>query len=335
MRNGKQWLMAGVVALSGSMVYADDVAAAPAEAPAAAPVAAAGELSFNGYIDMSYSTIDPEEGQSTDTFGLDRYELQSVYDTKMGLVGRAHIFGSANEDESEDVDLEQANVTYTKDAVSLVAGKYWSKLGYEASDAPNLYQWSVSETLVYPGAMNGAGLTYAAGMVSIYGAALANVWDGSDKDADALGYEAQLKLTPVTGLTLQAGYATDSTDSWTDEMGMWYEEYDQTLVNLWAEYKAGVLTLAAEWNDVSDWGAADVDGDGYLVMANVAMCSKSALTLRHSALDVEGVKDSSEFTVAPSYKVTGNWLAVAEYKTVEDDINGDWDSYALESIFTF
>lgn len=335
---GKQWLVAAVLAMSGTMVYADDVPAAAA--PAAAPVAL--PISFSGYFDMSWNTIDPQDGQSTDHYGLDRFELRTKADFADGLVGEAHAFGTANEDDSEDVDLEQANITYTcpKTGASLIAGKYISRLGYEAYHSPDLDQYSYSETLVYPGAVNGAGLKYGNDMFSIYGAALAGVWDSTDTDADEMGYEAQLKLMPAPGLTLQAGYATENTASWVDDSGMWYDEYDQSLVNLWAEYKVGVLKFAAEWNDVSDWGAPDVDGDGYLASVKWTMCSRAALLLRTSALDVEDaggakVADSSEFTVSPSVTVTKNWLAVAEYKTVQDDVNGDWDSYALESIVTF
>ena len=286
------------------------------------------KLTFSGYLDASAVFQDTKGGDSTETLAVDTLELRVNYDFMDGLKGEAHVSGGSD----EDFDLEQAHFVYSlSDEVSVIGGKYLSALGWEAFHAPDLYQFSTSATLVYPGMMNGVGATYKNDSFSLYGAALAGVWDSKDTDLKERGFETQFKTSPIEGLTIQLGYAQEGYGSTNGVAG-----YDQALVNLWASYSVNGLTLAAEWNEVSDWNANGVDGDGYLLMANYKITEKLGITLRRSALDVDGMTDLTKHTIAPSYAVTDNWTLIAELNTVEDDVvDSEVDTFALESIIVF
>ena len=290
------------------------------------PGSAHGDVTFGGYLDIVVDSVDTEGMDKAESGGVATYELRAMTDLGEGLTGSAHIAG----DGENDIWLEQANVSYQiNDNLSLIAGKYLSALGWEAFHAPDLYQISTSATLVYPGMMNGAGLTHSDDGWSLYGAVLAGVWNSDDTNLDEIGYEAQLKLMPAEGMTVQIGYAREGMAATTNAAS-----FDQALLNVWVSYQLGSVLLAGEFNDVTDWGAQGTDGDGYLVMANIPLGEKLSVTLRYSALDV-GSTDVAKYTISPSYTVTENWIVRAEFNSTDAETDSDTDVVALESILTF
>jgi len=307
---------------------------------AAAMNSSALDVDVSGYLDMSVLSTDTDGMPSDDSAGIDTLELCFKTEVADGVGVEAHVAGGSD----EDFDLEQAHMTYAvNDNVSLIAGKYLSALGWEAFHAPDLFQYSTSATLVYPGMMNGAGAKYAGEGFEVYGSALAGVWDSTDTDTEDMGFEGNIRLTAIQNLTVFVGFATEEVGAVeaTAEMPA-MGEYDPTLVNVWASYKVGDnITLAAEFNDVSDWGGSDNDGEGWLAMINVGLTETIALTLRTSALDVEdaagaSVTDVEKWTIAPSLAVTENLSLIAEYSSSKDNVSGaDTDQVALEAIVTF
>ncbi len=295
----------------------------------------AGKVNISGYLDMSISSVDADDGTDSDSAGLDRAEVRfkSQLDDKVSI--EAHVAGGAD----EDYDLEQAHVVYqATDNVSVIAGKYLSALGFEAFHAPDLYQYTISAALVYPSFFNGVGVKYKGEGFEVYGSAASGIWDTTDTNTDEMGYEANVRFTAVENLTVFLGIASGKTgDTPADD-------FDQTLVNFWASYAAGGLTVAAEYNDLSDWGAKGVDGESWLVMGNYAFTDDFSMTVRTSAIEVDagggtnalGCYDCSKWTIAGLYSLTSNVSLVAEYNMLSDDaMDNDIDTIGLEMIVTF
>ncbi|WDE09609.1 porin [Thalassomonas haliotis] len=284
-------------------------------------------ISFSGYLDASFVSEDVDDN-TKDDFTLDALELRFLYQGKDNLSVVAHVRGSSD----EDFELEQAHLNYQVNKnLNIVAGKFLSIQGWEAFHAPDLYQFSTSATLVYPGMMNGASVTYSNDDFTLHGAIVASAWDSKDTETDDNAYDFAVKVKSIPDVTIHLGYTTEE-----------IANYDQALTNLWASYSKNGLTLAAEYNHLEDWGGKDYEGDGWLVMANYEFTSKIGLTLRTSALEVENeadfeITDIEKWTISPSYKVSDDLLLVFEYSETENNLlsNGDKDLFAIEAIVTF
>jgi len=289
-------------------------------------------VEVSGYLDMSASITD-DGTDTTSSAGLDTAELRFKSMLADDVYVEAHVAGHGDSaPDGTTIDLEQAFVTYSGITnLTIIGGKFLSSLGWEAYHAPDLFQYSTSATLVYPGMENGVGVQYAFDdVVSVYVAALSSAWDSDDKDPEDGAFEGNVKFTGIEDFTLFVGGATEK-----------YTGYDQMLGNIWASYALGDLLLAAEANILSDWGADGNEGFGWLLMANYGFTDKLGLTLRTSALNVEDatgadITDDQKFTIAPSYALTDNLSFVFEYNRLMDQLNDiDYDTVAFETIVTF
>lgn len=304
-----------------------------------APIFEVKGVEISGYLDMSVVGTSSDSGDDELSAGLDAAEFRFKSELADGVAIEAHVVGygdrsvsdgNATTDDGVSVDLEQAFVSYTAISnITIIGGKWLSSLGWEAYHAPDLYQYSTSATLVYPGMMNGVGAAYSTDMFTVFAAALSGIWDSDDKDPENGGFEGHVRFTGIEDFTLFVGGATEE-----------YVDYDQTLGNIWASYVIGDLLIAGEVNLLDDWGAAGNEGFGWLAMLNYGITDKLAITLRTSALTVENdagadITDDQKFTIAPSYALTDNLSFVLEFNTLED-LNGDTtDTYAFETIVTF
>ncbi|WP_372794334.1 outer membrane beta-barrel protein [Pontiella sp.] len=288
-------------------------------------------VEVSGYLDMSISSTKSDAGTDT-SYGLDTAEIRFKSELADDVYIEAHIAGSGGTNSlMNSVELEQAFMTYTGVSnLTIIGGKFLSSLGWEAYHAPDLFQYSTSATLVYPGMQNGAAAKYTFDSFSVYAAALAGVWDNYDKDGRRGGVEGHIRFTGVEDLTIFVGGARES-----------YGAYQQSLINVWGSYSIDNLLLAAEFNSVLDWGADGTDGFGWLFMANYTFTDQLGLTLRTSGLMVEDdagadVNDDIKFTIAPSYALTDNMSFVLEYNILEDGVADDTiQTAAFETIVTF
>ncbi len=279
------------------------------------------EVEFSGFVDMSVFSDDGDASMS-----LDQFELDVSTDLGEGISMRADVNALGPTD---PVELEQAFITYdTGEGLALTVGKFLSCTGFEAAEPTGMYQYSYSATLVYGGYQNGIAASYGSDMFGLYGAVVSSVWDGAETDFSGdgsdVGFEAQVALMPVEGVTAKAALA---------------REDEQTLINVWGMLATGPLTVAAEVNSMSDWGGYE-SGLGYLGMVNYGLSDQVGVTARYSAIawtPIGGGEDdeTSEITIAPSYAISDNWGLVAEVKMLTV---GDADAVtqiALESLLTF
>ena len=279
------------------------------------------EVEFSGFVDMSVFSDDGDASMS-----LDQFELDASTDLGGGISMRADVNALGP---TAPVELEQAFITYdTGEGLALTVGKFLSCTGFEAAEPTGMYQYSYSATLVYGGYQNGVAASYGTDMFGLYGAIVSSVWDGAETDVSGdesdVGFEAQVSLMPVAGITAKAALA---------------KEDEQTLINVWGLLETGPLSIAAEVNSMSDWGEYE-SGVGYLGMVNYGLSDQVGVTARYSAIawtPIGGGEDdeTSEITIAPSYAVSDNWSLIGEVKMLTE---GDADAVtqiALESLLTF
>ncbi len=318
--------------------------ATAAALPAHADIELGEGLSVTGFVDMSFVYVDEDDASSTQDFQIDQVETDFLYAGKDGISAQVDIQYSQDQ-EGDSTFVEQAFIK--KDfgnGFSVTGGRFLSYSGWETAEPTGLYQYSPTgyAGAFYGGYQQGVSGYYDTDAVDVMFSVVNNAFDPNDSDNRKLAMEAGIALAPAEGVTAKAFYISD-------------DEVD--LINLWASYETGGLTLALEYN-IGDYGDAGVDlgvngldlgveafaeeADGYLLMANYAW-DKFGVTVRYhdwTADDAAGdtAYENSAITLAPSYTVSDNLLLVAEIRldeTGDGSDSVDKTTFALEALFTF
>jgi len=289
-------------------------------------------LSINGFIDGSYSL---QEGASSDTQSLGVDEVEVNFNLNVGGVSGLVAVDATGTD---DLGIEQAHFTYNvNDSLSVTFGKYGSALGFEGEDPAGLYTYSraYSDTNgsfnlanVDAAAVHGLTVAYSADTFSI--AASFEEAAGTDLETNDLNMELAVSYTGFAGLTIGGGYFFDNSDA---------NETD--VLNLHVSRQIGKLLLAAEYTETSSSyndGTADLDLDGYLLLADYDVNEKLGVAVRLSnheqANGTTKSADYEKFTIAPNYAITESLGAIIEYSDI-DDAGTDSELYAIELTYTF
>ncbi|GLR71656.1 outer membrane beta-barrel protein [Agaribacter marinus] len=298
------------------------------------------KFTVGGFVDMSWTYADIDGGSSEQSAGIDQVEFNIGYQFDDKLSATVDIEYQDN-GTGEEVDLEQAFVSYAvSDQFSIKAGRFLSYTGWETEEPTGLFQYSGTGYAAYfyggyqqgvSGIYSGDGFAVALSVVNDLGDL-----EGEARDSEQPGFETMLAIMPTEEITIKGFYSTDSLDGTSE---------DTTLVNLWASYSTGALTLAAEYNTSENapayvFGGAGIDAEasGYLLMGNYAFDS-FGLTLRYHDWEIETAtgatyEDASGFTISPSITVSDNLLMVFEYRL--DEVNDvDSDFIAVEALITF
>jgi hypothetical protein len=300
-------------------------------------------LSTSGFLDMSVSGYAPDSGDATLGASFDQFELDFMY--KFGNVSAradvnatpaawnpgAPMADTSKAGTSSAVYLEQGFVNYAMGAGGITVGRFLSSSGYEAAEPTGMFQYSYSKTLVYGYYQNGLALNYGTNMFALYGAVVSDLWNPQEFElANSPGFEGQVSLMPVEGVTAKVAYLYQIYDNPDDE--------SQSLLNAWVQYAKNALTVAGEFNLLTDWAIAgtpvtDASGMGWLALVNYKFTDKIATTVRYSGIKFEDADDpDTEVTLSPSYAVSPNWLVLAE---VKQEIDVKKTNYAVESTFSF
>jgi hypothetical protein len=297
-------------------------------------------LSITGFVDMSANGKDSGDVDPTLNANVDQYEMDFMY--KYGFFSaRADV--NVETWKSNSATLEQAYATAALlPSLSLSTGRFLSSMGFEAAEPTGLYQYSVSKTTagIYGGYQNGINLAYNGGKFGVYGAVVSDLWSSAETEImKSPGFEGQVSLMPVEGLTAKAAVLWQMYDKKaTATLG----DDGQGLVNVWAQWAKGPLTAAAEYNQLLSWKAdsahKDQMGMGWLAMVNYKFTDKFATTLRYSALAIDDDNSAtddmgSEVTISPSFAISPNWLALAEYRIEFGNV--EQQLYAVETTFSF
>lgn len=286
-------------------------------------------FSVTGFLDMSstYLDIDTVPGTIRST-GIDQFETDFLFKGTNGVSAEVDIeYGesSAGGPGEDDTFVEQAFVTKAfTDKFSMKMGRFLSYTGWETEEPTGLFQYSGVGYAPYFYGYYQQGLSayYDGGTVDFMASVVDSAFDPLDRDTDP-DVEIGMAISPGEGNFTAKLFFTEA------------DEDDVT--NLWASYKFGKVTLAAEYV-ARDYGTGD-EGDGYLLMANFAT-GNFGFTARYGDYgfkDPAGVStfDTDSFTLSPSYKVGDNLLLVGEYRMDSVDGGLDSDTLAIEALFMF
>lgn len=313
-------------------------------------------LSFEGFVDMSYSHVDSELGplgKSDNSFAVDQVEISWLFDFDpvTAQIDFTHL-GSDNDRVNRvpfdgNSGVEQAFATYhMENGGAITAGLYASMLGFEAFEPTGLYQYSfaydlhnagfgavdVSNVSILPGYSQGVKYTYEADN-SFFGISLQDSVFGTDNDrfggsgASSFGIEAAYALTMDNGVSWFLGGAFEDSDA---------TEGDSYVINTYVTFETGAWLFAAELNYGESEAGVFALGDNFdseleeevlsfLLMANFAYSDVASVTGRISYADHEhdaGVEaDFVKFTLAHGYAFTDNLFLVNEISYVDGDID--------------
>jgi len=271
-------------------------------------------IEFGGFVDWAYQSQDAADGSDADSFDATQVELNLDFaDGPFSISVDYDIYSTdgdndhADEEDQSGADLEEAIITYDfGNGFSMTAGKMLTYMGFEAYDAPNMYQYSyaydMSSSLddenktvysvggqqIYDAYDDGISLDFGNDMFSF------GVFASAETNG---GFEYALAFTGIDNLTVKYILA-----DWDD-----YEKY-----TFWASYEMDKLLLAFEIAEADYTDDSKDDVDGFLIMGNYAISDPLALTVRYSETTV-GLGEFEKFTISPSYVFTDSVAGLIEY----------------------
>jgi hypothetical protein len=314
-------------------------------------------LSFEGFVDMSYSHTDQEVGAgeaNNNTYGLDQVEISWLFDFDpvTAQIDVQHLDGQGT---STGATVEQAFATYHfSDGSSFTAGRFASMLGFEAFEPTGLYQYSfaylVAEDLASPFATDGGilpgydqGIKYTyEGDSTFFGISLVDGTDVGRLGGPTLGGDSGYSIEIAGALNYDNGISWFGGARYNEGDNNTYD--DQFILNSYVTFETGAWIFAAELvYGETDFGApADEETLTALLMANFAYSDAASVTGRLSFLDTDfGAADESfvKYTLAHGYAFTDNLFLVNEISYVDGETVGNADvktlTMAAELIFSF
>jgi len=316
-------------------------------------------LSFEGFVDMSYTHTDQKVGAaetSSNGYNIDQVEISWLFDFDpvTAQIDLAHE-GSDNTNTGYS-SVEQAFATYHMNNGSAVtAGRFASMLGFEAFEPTGLYQYSFAyrdfEDLGSPFAKISEGVLplYDQGVkytyetdTTFFGISLVDSTDigrVGGSDGSDFGVEVAGAIDFENGFSWFAGGRYNEGD----QGGVVIFD-DQYILNTYVTFETGAWLFAAElaYAESSFDAGADLEVLQGLLMANFAYSDVASVTGRVSFVDGEqgnADEDFMKYTVAHGYAFTDNLFLVNEISYVDGESIAGADveilTFAAEIIFSF
>ena len=324
-------------------------------------------LSFEGFVDSSYSHTDAEAGsvnESDNSFQVDQVEISWLFD--FDAVTAQIDLEYEDGDNGEEDGVEQAFVNYALGNGDVVtAGRYASMLGFEAYEPTGLYQYSTAYDIAgFDGALASEynqGVKYTrTSDTTFFGISVQDEAFGDNGDEDGFGNNDadpdRLGGDGDSSYAVEVAGSMDLGNGFTVFAGAAFEDADlgdNQLINAYVTYETGAWLFAAEINvaDYSDYdaGTEDLEVTSGLLMANYAYSDVASVTARISAIDAElGTDDVdiTKYTLAHNYALSDNLLLVTEISYADGDLDltddgnsnsfdGDATTVAVELLFSF
>ena len=310
----------------------------------AAGIDLANRVKLRGFVDFKYENLQNEKNvANNDEAGFDTSaDLDFLFDFSPVTAEVQTQLSPDSNPNKKAVDLEQAFLRFNINRdFSLSFGRQLTVLGFEADEAPNLYQVSNAYLLGdVVGGGHGWRRNYVEGIRANFNNArfgftlgLHNSLYGVDDDTKggtvALDLQAAVMIMP--GLEGRIGYAHDSNDAIAGD-----DSIEQ--INIWLSYAQGGLTTAIEYDN---WEVYGDDAWNIMLMGSYQFNQLFALTLRYSHEDFEqGATDTDtdRFTLGLGFTVTDNLGLRLEYShgsVEEGSTDYDVDEIYAEGILTF
>jgi hypothetical protein len=282
-------------------------------------------LTVAGFLDMSAYGDQPDVGDATLDASYDQLELDLMFKFSDAISARVDL-SQGGVGGGPTLAVEQGFITASSGAASFSAGRFLSSSGFEAAEPTGMYQYSYSKTVFgYGGYQNGVNVGYSTPMFGLYGAVVTDLWNTADADLTTPGFEGQVSLMPMDGITVKVAYLYQVIDDSTTQE-------DQQFLNAWAMYAKGPVTIAGEYNMFIDWMADGENGNGWLGMINYKLTDKVAATVRYSGVKMDSGDMDTEITFSPSFAATANLFTLAE---VRYDIDVKDLTYDVEATYSF
>ena len=323
-------------------------------------------LSFEGFVDMSYTHTDqdvdntPLSSGSGNSYALDQVEISWLFDFDpvTAQIDVQHLDGQGTSIGGGST-IEQAFATYHLDNGSaFTAGRFDSMLGFEAFEPTGLYQYSLAYlapedlavnpfgffgTGILPGQDQGIKYTVESD-TTFFGISLVDAVNGGRLGGNGVsdfGIEVAGAIDFENGLAWFAGARFNDGDE-TAIAG--YD--DLYILNTYVTFETGAWVFAGELvYGEQDFGAVipnDLETFQALLMANFAYSDAASVTGRLSYAEAEqGAADEDfvKYTLAHGYAFTDNLFLVNEISFVdgEDAAGNDVEilTAAAELIFSF
>ena len=303
-----------------------------------------------GQFDAGYrfTDADADNTEQTQTFSTNEFQIDLDYThADTGLYAHLELEGRTNDSSDNQFRTEAAFIGRNFDnGAGFKMGKFISPSGYEGAEPWDRFSRTTAFGGIFAYLQNGVAGYYQSGIFNVYGAFVDGTWTG-DNDVTDPGVEVQFGITTdasVTRLTM-AYEKYDSEDSDDDGVADTLEQ-DRTMVNLWSQYTLGDLTVAGEYNYLTDMNrdlngpGVAWDGQAYMVFAKYSLSPAWKLGVRFSEAEYEDINgntisDSSEVTVTPRYQVLSgdvNWDFRADFRFQDGDneIAGVQDGFLFE-----
>ena len=278
-------------------------------------------LSFEGFVDMSYTHHDSDSDSGTlhefgsegsdsgNSFGIDQVEIDWLFDFDpvTAQIDIAYEGTDSNDDGADGVWVEQAFATYhLANGGAITAGRFASMLGFEAFEPTGLYQYSfaydtadLGSYSILPLYAQGVKYTYE-GDNTFFGISLVD--SITDRREGKLGGDDE----ETWGVEIAGAYYMDNGVSfflggaWEDneESSFPEDDSDSWLINAYTTFETGAWLFAAEVvlgeTDGEQLGTNDpeeirneLEGLNALVMANFAYSDQASVTGRISYTKIE------------------------------------------------
>jgi hypothetical protein len=320
-------------------------------------------LSFEGFVDTSYSHTDTDAGApgATDTdnensFAVDQVEVSWLFNfaavsAQVDTQLEGDSDGKDNEGDGQNVEQAFVNLPLA-DGDVVTVGRYASMLGFEAFEPTGLYQYSTAyEASGLPGYAQGIKYTRESG-ASVFGVSI------QDEAFNIAGAPQNLSSSSFAA---EVAYSRDLGNGYAVFVGAAFEDAkvgDTNIINAYVTYETGAWIFAAEYNngnsqnrafDILDGdtvilGGADVDVNSCLFMANYAYSADSSVTARISYEEVDNgtvEADRTAYTLAHNKALNDNLALIAEVSRADtqfSDVPGveeEETTLAVELLFTF
>ncbi len=316
-------------------------------------------LSFEGFIDMSYSHTDVDSDNvavasgSDNSFDIDQVEIDWLFDfdTVTAQIDLAY----EGSDGDQETAVEQAFATYHFDnGGAITAGRFASMLGFEAFEPTGLYQFSFAyDYSILPGYAQGVKFTHESDNTFFGISLLDSYTERSDDDP----YNGRLGGSDDSDWAVEIAGAYYMDNGLSFFLGGYYEDTEGPSVdgsvyaiNGYVTYETGAWIFAAELNygdsEVGAYGLSAEEGtlyDGFsifsddeealsgLLMANYAYSDQGSITARFSyeerTLDDTAFGDADaeqyKLTLAHGWAFTDNLSLVTEISYVDGEVDLD------------
>jgi hypothetical protein len=316
-------------------------------------------LSINGFIDGSYSSVDNGNGAAgankSQSLAVDEVEVNFV--VNVGNVSGLVAFDTHGAQNHDGIELEQAHFTYNiNDAVSVTFGRYGSALGLEGEDPAGLYTFSRAYSDAYrndldsatgtnnqgsafnfanldgvPGTVDGITIAYSGDAYSLAASfENASTNDANGLETNDLDVELSFSYTGLENTVIGGGYFTDNEAQGTQETNA---------LNVFITRQFGKLLLGGEYSELDTEANGNAAGDdardAYMILADYDFNDKIGVALRLSSAEkANNGGDFDRFTIAPNYAITESLGAILEFSDI-DDAGADIEEYAVELTYTF